>query len=172
MTMCLHTMEAPQPNWDLEQYILNYSGHGQIQRLRFIALKSPALQIDALKYAIRLIKEKTLNVSLYQETAQQLRILLPSSPDTAIDQAWIEHATRAIKYTTEKLEAELKNYKNNLIKESIRVYLLFNPLILIRWVIWILQNTTTNVVTMKMLSNATPESATTVLHPSTYSISV
>src|SRR5271169_4427938 len=121
MQTSLHTMETTQPNWDLDQYILNYSGHGQIQRLRFIALKSPALRIDALKYAIRLIKETTLNVSLYQETAEQLRLLVPTSLETSIDQSWMEHATRVAKFTTEKLEAELKNYKNNLIKESIRV---------------------------------------------------
>src|SRR5271169_5478604 len=124
MQTSLHTMETTQPNWDLDQYILGYSGHGQIQRLRFIALKSPALQIDALKYAIRLIKETTLNVPLYQEAAEQLRLLLPSSPETVIDQSWMDHATRTTKYITEKLEAELKNYKNNLIKESIRVFLL------------------------------------------------
>jgi COP9 signalosome complex subunit 1 len=133
MRMALHTMEAAHPNWDVDQYILGYSGHGQIHRLRFIALKSPALQIDALKYAIRLIKETTLNVPLYQETAEQLRLLFPSSPETMIDQSWMDHATRTTKYTTEKLEAELKNYKNNLIKESIRVFLLsslLRPLIL------------------------------------------
>jgi COP9 signalosome complex subunit 1 len=114
-------MEAIQPNWDLDQYLLNYSGHGQIQRLRFIALKSPALQIDALKHAIRLIKSTTLNVSLYQETVEQLRLVAPSLPDSLMDQPWMEHATRTAKITTERLEAELKNYKNNLIKESIRV---------------------------------------------------
>ena len=114
-------MELIQPNWDLDQYILNYSGHGQIQRLRFIALKSPTLQVDALKYAIRLIKERTLNVAVYQETTEQLRLLVPSLPETFVDQTWIESATRATKAITEKLEAELKNYKNNLIKESIRV---------------------------------------------------
>ena len=114
-------MEVTQPNWDLDQYISNYSGHGQIQRLRFIALKSPPLQIEALKHAIRLIKEITLNVSLYQETVEQLRLVAPSAPEAIVDQLWIEHATRMTKSTTEKLEAELKNYKNNLIKESIRV---------------------------------------------------
>jgi hypothetical protein len=33
----------------------------------------------------------------------------------------MDYATRSSKLTVEKLEAELKNYKNNLIKESIRV---------------------------------------------------
>ena len=109
------------PNWDLDQYIQNYAGHGKIQRLKFIALKSPPLQLDALKQAIRLIKDTTLNVALYQETVDQLRLLDPSLPDAVVDSAWIENANRTKRTTTEKLETELKNYKNNLIKESIRV---------------------------------------------------
>lgn len=167
-------MDGPQPNWDLDQYILNYTGHGQIQRLKFIALKSPALQIDALKYAIRLIKERTLNVSLYHETVEQLRLLNPSLPETHIDQSWVEQSTRGAKQTTERLEAELKNYKNNLIKESIRVSpsLESNSLTYVRWVIWILLNTTTNVVIMKMPSNATRGYETIVPPQNTYSISV
>jgi len=109
------------PTWDLEQYYQNYRGHGQIHRLRFIALKSQALQVDALKHAIRLIKDNTLHVSLYRETVEQLQALEPSPPEAMIDQAWIDQALRISRTTTEKLEAELKNYKNNLIKESIRV---------------------------------------------------
>ena len=116
-------MEALQPNWDLDQYILNYSGHGQIHRLRFIALKSSTLQVDALKLAIRLIKDTTFNVSLYQETVEQLRLVDSISEESVLDRSWVENATRSTKITTEKLEAELKNYKNNLIKESIRVTL-------------------------------------------------
>jgi len=114
-------MDPIHPNWDLDQYISNYSGHGQIHRLRFIALKCPTLQIEALKYAIRLIKSNTLNVSLYQETVDQLRLLVPSVEEAQLDKVWMDNATRTAKATTEKLDAELKNYKNNLIKESIRV---------------------------------------------------
>jgi len=119
----LTLMDALQPNWDLDQYILNYSGHGQIHRLEFIALKSSTLQVDALKLAIRLIKDTTLNVSLYQETVEQLRLVDSTSEESVLDRSWVEIATRSTKITTEKLEAELKNYKNNLIKESIRVSL-------------------------------------------------
>ena len=114
-------MEALQPNWDLDQYISNYTGHGQIHRLRFIASKSSTLQVDALKLAVRLIKELTLNVPLYQETVEQLRLLDPTSPESVVDRIWVENVSKTTKITTEKLEAELKNYKNNLIKESIRV---------------------------------------------------
>jgi len=170
-------MEALQPNWDLDQYILNYSGHGQIHRLRFIALRSSTLQADALKHAIHLIKDSTLDVSLYQETVEQLRIVDPGSQESILDRSWVENAIRTTKITTEKLEAELKNYKNNLIKESIRV--LF-PLFfgdaeasnIRRWVIWTLQNTITNQATMKTHSNAIPVSEIIVLRRNTFSINV
>jgi COP9 signalosome complex subunit 1 len=115
-------MGTAQPNWDLDQYILNYRGHGKIHRLRFVALKCPALQADALTSAIRLIKETTLDVALYQETVEKLHQFLPSAEEATLDKAWIENASRTAKATTERLEAELKNYKNNLIKESIRVH--------------------------------------------------
>jgi COP9 signalosome complex subunit 1 len=117
-------MAVIHPTWDLDQYMLNYSGHGQIHRLRFIAQKSQPLQADALKHAIRLIKETTFNVPLYQATVDQLRLSLdPSAPQYAPvdDPAWVDQTLRITKSTADKLEAELKNYKNNLIKESIRV---------------------------------------------------
>jgi COP9 signalosome complex subunit 1 len=114
-------MAVIHPNWDLDQYILNYSGHGQIHRLKFVALKSQPLQVDALRHAIRLLKDTTLNVALYQETVEQLRLQNTSFPESSLDQTWMDNAARTTKLTTEKLEAELKNYKNNLIKESIRV---------------------------------------------------
>ena len=114
-------MGLPQPNWDLDQYILNYRGHGQIHRLQFIALKSPALQADALTAVIHVIKESTLDVASYQETVEKLHQVIPSAPEATLDKEWIENASRTAKATTERLEAELKNYKNNLIKESIRV---------------------------------------------------
>ena len=112
---------VPHPTWDLEQYLLNYSGHGQIHRLKFIASKCQPLQIDALKHAVRLIKTNTLNVSQYQETVAELQVLDSSLPESVLDQAWIDQALKLSRVTTERLEAELKNYKNNLIKESIRV---------------------------------------------------
>jgi len=115
------SFEQTLPTWDLEQYYLNYRGHGQIQRLKFIASKSPPLQIDALLHAVRLIKEKTFNVSMYREVVEQLQRLNPSLPESTIDRTWADHALRSSRLTAEKLEAELKLYKTNLIKESIRV---------------------------------------------------
>ena len=41
--------------------------------------------------------------------------------DVVPDLAWVDKMTRQVKVETDRLEAELKGYKNNLIKESIRV---------------------------------------------------
>jgi len=45
----------------------------------------------------------------------------PSDPVTIKDQDWIESTSRQVRAETTRLENELKGYKNNLIKESIRV---------------------------------------------------
>ncbi|KAI8843105.1 26S proteasome subunit RPN7-domain-containing protein [Chytridium lagenaria] len=79
-------------NIDIEGYV---SGT-QIMRLEFIAEVCPPLQIDALELALEETKKSTLSIANYL-----------GSPQVDADLDW--------------LKVELKNYKNNLIKESIRV---------------------------------------------------
>lgn len=50
-----------------------------------------------------------------------LRQIAPEDPDAADDLGWIDKMTKQVKVETDRLEQELKGYKNNLIKESIRV---------------------------------------------------
>jgi COP9 signalosome complex subunit 1 len=45
----------------------------------------------------------------------------PEDADAILDVAWVDKLVRQVKAETDRLEAELKGYKNNLIKESIRV---------------------------------------------------
>ena len=47
--------------------------------------------------------------------------ILPEDPEAVLDTAWIQKTSDEVKYLTDRLESELKGYKNNLIKESIRV---------------------------------------------------
>jgi COP9 signalosome complex subunit 1 len=47
--------------------------------------------------------------------------LTPGDPDGVIDRSWVERKEKQNKAESSRLEAELKGYKNNLIKESIRV---------------------------------------------------
>ncbi|KAK6540518.1 hypothetical protein TWF694_009309 [Orbilia ellipsospora] len=108
------------PRFDLEQYIGNYSGRMKITRLMFIGNHCPPLAVEALKTAIAIVKADK-DVRLYRQAVQTLQVYAPSDPDAKLDEEWIEKITREVKTKTDRLEAELKSYKNNMIKESIRI---------------------------------------------------
>ena len=76
--------------------------------------------VDALKAAVVEAK-KGSDVSRYRESWDCIRIAAPDEPEAQRDDAWIEKTETGNKLETARLEAELKGYKNNLIKESIRV---------------------------------------------------
>ena len=52
---------------------------------------------------------------------ETLRQIAPEDPDATPDLGWVDRTTKQVKVETDRLEQELKGYKNNLIKESIRV---------------------------------------------------
>jgi COP9 signalosome complex subunit 1 len=111
---------ADPPKFDLESYISNYDGHMRLERLVHIGSHSTYLAIDAWRAAIAEAKQGK-NVQLYLRMAESFADVAPEDPATAIDTAWAEKKTREVKAEQDKLEHELKSYKNNLIKESIRV---------------------------------------------------
>lgn len=57
----------------------------------------------------------------YAETVKNLQKACPTDRDAVLDTDWLERTENANRAETQRLEAELKGYKNNLIKESIRV---------------------------------------------------
>lgn len=79
------------------------------------------LAAEALKAAV--VEAKAGNdVPRYLAAVAALRPFLgPGDRDGILDQGWIERKGKQNKAETHRLEAELKGYKNNLIKESIRV---------------------------------------------------
>ena len=79
-----------------------------------------ALCVDALKAAVTEAKSGR-DVQRYREAWESLRVAAPHEPEAALDNAWIDNTEKLNKTETARLEAELKGYKNNLIKESIRV---------------------------------------------------
>lgn len=95
-------------------------GKTRFDRLLLIGTSSTYLYIEALKAAIAEAKlgkdagRYDVAVSILQESA-------PGDPDAIPDLGWIERTTKQVKAETDRLELELKGYKNNLIKESIRV---------------------------------------------------
>lgn len=78
------------------------------------------LCVDALKASIAEAK-RGRDTQRYREAVECLRIAAPSDQDATFDQTWLETQEKANKAETNRLLTELKGYKNNLIKESIRV---------------------------------------------------
>lgn len=84
------------------------------------------LCVDALKAAVAEAK-RGRDTQRYREVVECLRIAAPSEPEATFDQAWLENQESVNQIETNRLLTELKGYKNNLIKESIRVSLSWCP---------------------------------------------
>ena len=111
---------ADAPKLDLDLYIQNYRGRTRFDRLFLIGRSSVTLCIDALKAAIAEAK-RGRDTQRYRDAVECLRIASPSDLEANFDQKWLEQQEVANRAETARLQAELKVYKNNLIKESIRV---------------------------------------------------
>ena len=135
------TLSIETPKFDLDIYIANYSGErstiiplGQsfqrltcragrtrFRRLYLIGACSPVLRIEALRAAVTEARSGN-DLKSYEDALQLLRRSSRGSEiEFQADSAWIEKKDKQNKAETTRLEHELKGYKNNLIKESIRV---------------------------------------------------
>ena len=99
---------------------LNEPGRTRYDRLLLIGKSCVPLCVDALKTAVQEAK-KGSDVTRYKDAWDCIRLAAPTEPEAQRDEAWIEAVEKANKAETTRLESELKGYKNNLIKESIRV---------------------------------------------------
>jgi COP9 signalosome complex subunit 1 len=97
-------------------------GPTRFLRLQTIAMTSPFLSVDAFRLAIAEAKAGK-HVGAYMEIVPAFEKLLPSDRLATLDTEWMERRAKKVKAETDRLEHELKTYKNNLIKESIRVCL-------------------------------------------------
>lgn len=125
------TYNVENPTLDLEVYANSYTGLARLYRLSFIMDHCPSLRIEALKMAIQYVMS-TYNVALYQLFHQKLQEVLSTInvPDVAsssttqdipiMDHSWMETRAKKAALKLEKLDNDLKNYKANSIKESIR----------------------------------------------------
>ncbi|CAG9855864.1 unnamed protein product [Phyllotreta striolata] len=118
------------PTLDLEVYANSYVGLAKLYRLIYIIDHCPSLKLEALKMAISYAMT-TFNVNLYQVLHQKLAEITTAVnvPDVAastcqdiptIDNSWMESKSKRAALKLEKLDNDLKNYKSNSIKESIR----------------------------------------------------
>ncbi|KAI1435754.1 26S proteasome subunit RPN7-domain-containing protein [Xylaria sp. CBS 124048] len=108
------------PKFDLELYISNYRGRTRFDRLFLIGQCSVPLCIDALKYAVSEAK-KGRDIQRYKDAWECLYEASPNEPEAQYDEAWVITTDKSNKALTHQLETELKGYKNNLVKESIRI---------------------------------------------------
>lgn len=125
------TYIVENPTLDLEVYSNSYNGLAKLYRLIYIINHCPSLRLEALKMAISYVMT-TFNVNLYQMLHQKLAEVTSGSslPDVAvqstsqdvpiIDSMWMETRSKKAALKLEKLDNDLKNYKSNSIKESIR----------------------------------------------------
>ena len=65
--------------------------------------------------------KKSKNIDLYLQLAEELSGIAPQDPAAFTDTTWAEKKAQDSQREQDRLEHELKSYKNNLIKESIRV---------------------------------------------------
>lgn len=109
------------PKFDLDSYLSNYAGRTRYARLYLIGTTSTVLASEALKAAVTEAKTGH-DVERYTSAIAALKPhLAPGDEDGVLDQAWVEKIEKQNKAESNRLEAELKGYKNNLIKESIRM---------------------------------------------------
>lgn len=118
------------PTLDLEAYANSYTGLAKLYRLVYISDHCPSLRIESLKTALAYV-QKTYNVGMYQQIHRKLMDAAGNSnlPDVTggvnatvlpLDTQWIEAKSKKAALKLEKLDTDLKNYKSNSIKESIR----------------------------------------------------
>ncbi|KAL8842421.1 MAG: hypothetical protein Q9170_000549 [Blastenia crenularia] len=108
------------PKFDLDAYIANYKGKTRFDRLLLIGTTSPLLAPEALRYAITEAKQGK-DVGRYESAVSVLREIAPGDPNATRDLPWEDKVNKQVKAESDRLEMELKGYKNNLIKESIRM---------------------------------------------------
>lgn len=96
------------------------AGKTRFDRLYLIGSTSSCLYLEALKGAVTEAK-RGKDIGRYEVAVATLREIASNDPDATLDLEWIDRMNKQVKAETDRLELELKGYKNNLIKESIRV---------------------------------------------------
>ena len=94
-------------------------GRTRFDRCLHIGQTSLYLATEALKGAVSEAKRGS-DVSRYSTAVEALQEVASDDPDARLDMNWVEATAKQVKAETDRLEFELKGYKNNLIKESIR----------------------------------------------------
>ena len=95
-------------------------GRTVFDRLFLIGSSSSYLYSEALKLAVKDAKAGN-DVGRYEAATARLHEIAPEDKDGIPDLAWVDKTSKKTKIDSDRLEQELKRYKNNLIQESVRV---------------------------------------------------
>lgn len=113
----------PPPTFDLEIWFNNYEGPLSPYRLAHVAVRCPSLARQALVLAIAQTKSGR-NVQLWTrltELAGNLGVAELAGGSSVDDMDWATRKEEENRREQSRLESELRGYKNNLIRESIRM---------------------------------------------------
>jgi COP9 signalosome complex subunit 1 len=125
MQMQMLSFIVENPSLDLDAYASSYTGLIKLKRLVFIAKHCPLLAIDAMRLAHTAVCN-TFNTQAYIEITTKLHDTISRRSDVSVGEAptvdmhWVETTNKKAALKLEKLDNDLKNYKANSIKESIR----------------------------------------------------
>ncbi|KAJ7594235.1 26S proteasome subunit RPN7-domain-containing protein [Mycena floridula] len=109
--------------FELDSYISNYSGRLAIDRLIYVVTSCPPVASEAFQLALQHIYQGR-DPSLYQALVSaydHASVDARRSDIPPLDTKWVEEIMSKNMQERTKLEAELKTYTNNMIKESIRM---------------------------------------------------
>lgn len=95
-------------------------GRTRFDRLFHIGKACVPLCVEALKQAVREAKQGN-DVGRYKDAWDCISVAAPTEPEAVYDPTWVAQKEDINAQETARLELELKGYKNNLVKESIRV---------------------------------------------------
>lgn len=109
-----------QPTVAHQHLLASMQGRARLLRLIHIAKTAPQLRSSAAAQAADVVKSATSDVQAYQQLVALCNAVVPQ-PTYTVDDTWIQETTQHVKQEGEKLDLELRNYQNNLIKESIRM---------------------------------------------------
>lgn len=98
-------------------------GRTAIDRAIYIGEHCDSLEVEALQWAADAIKNTTRDTNKYSACMTQLNEACKKRglKTIEVDQAWLATTQRENEEILDSLDAELKGYKNNMIKEKIRV---------------------------------------------------
>lgn len=113
-------MNQSQPSlpFDLDAYASRYHGRGKIQRLCFIAERTPESALNAYRAAVNEAK-KGRDSALYKQIVTAAKTSLGDKIED-IDSAWVRNVDQWAAKQLEKLRHELEENKQNENKEVIR----------------------------------------------------